>query len=141
MGKLAFVTLEDESGQIQLYVDKKQLDSAQPEAFKWAPACCAGWCPGALPAEPGTAWCRSLKANLDIGDIVGVRGGIRRTDRGELRVTADTLEVCLQGGCLAGCAQHSVLKARGSQILTKALRPFPEKWHGLSDPEKRYRQR
>lgn len=36
---------------------------------------------------------RGLKANLDIGDIVGVRGGMRRTDRGELSVTADSLQV------------------------------------------------
>ena len=34
MGKLAFVTLEDDSGQIQLYVDKKQLDSTEAAAFK-----------------------------------------------------------------------------------------------------------
>ena len=44
--------------------------------------------------------------NLDIGDIVGVQGGIRRTDRGELSVTADSLQVC--------CC----LPARYAQLLT-----------------------
>ena len=57
-------------------------------------------------------------ADLDIGDIVGVTGPIIRTKRGEI-----TLEV------------HSF------RLLTKALRPLPEKWHGLKDVEIRYRQR
>jgi lysyl-tRNA synthetase class 2 len=55
---------------------------------------------------------------VDVGDIVGVHGGIRRTDKGELSVVAARLTV-----------------------LTKALRPLPDKWHGLGDIEKRYRQR
>jgi lysyl-tRNA synthetase class 2 len=57
-------------------------------------------------------------ADLDAGDIVGVTGPIFRTKRGEI-----TLEV------------HSF------QLLTKSLRPLPEKWHGLKDVEIRYRQR
>jgi lysyl-tRNA synthetase class 2 len=57
-------------------------------------------------------------ADLDVGDIVGVTGPIFRTKRGEI-----TLEV------------HSF------QLLTKSLRPLPEKWHGLKDVEIRYRQR
>ncbi len=57
-------------------------------------------------------------ADLDVGDIVGVSGPIIRTKRGEI-----TLEV------------HSF------QLLTKSLRPLPEKWHGLKDVEIRYRQR
>ena len=57
-------------------------------------------------------------ADLDLGDIVGVTGPIFRTKRGEI-----TLEV------------HSF------RLLTKALRPLPEKWHGLKDIEIRYRQR
>jgi lysyl-tRNA synthetase, class II len=57
-------------------------------------------------------------ADLDVGDIAGVGGPIIRTKRGEI-----TLEV------------HSF------QLLTKALRPLPEKWHGLKDVEIRYRQR
>src|SRR5438552_3849701 len=57
-------------------------------------------------------------ADLDAGDIIGVNGPIFRTKRGEI-----TLEV------------HSF------QLLTKSLRPLPEKWHGLKDVEIRYRQR
>ena len=57
-------------------------------------------------------------ADLDVGDIVGLTGPIFRTKRGEI-----TLEV------------HSF------QLLTKSLRPLPEKWHGLKDVEIRYRQR
>ena len=41
MGKLAFVTLEDDSGQIQLYVDKKQLDASEADAFKYARSGCS----------------------------------------------------------------------------------------------------
>jgi lysyl-tRNA synthetase class 2 len=57
-------------------------------------------------------------ADLDAGDIIGATGPIFRTRRGEV-----TLEV------------HSF------QLLTKSLRPLPEKWHGLKDIEIRYRQR
>ena len=59
-----------------------------------------------------------LFADLDPGDVIGVKGPMFRTRRGEL-----TVEV------------HSF------QLLTKALRPLPEKWHGLKDVEIRYRQR
>ncbi len=54
----------------------------------------------------------------DVGDIVGVRGSLTRTRTGELSVRATTL-----------------------RLLTKSLRPLPDKWHGLSDVEQRYRQR
>jgi lysyl-tRNA synthetase, class II len=54
----------------------------------------------------------------DIGDILGVRGELFRTRTGELSVRVDEI-----------------------RLLTKALRPLPEKFHGLSDPELRYRQR
>ncbi len=54
----------------------------------------------------------------DIGDIVGVRGRLMRTKTGELSVHAFEI-----------------------QLLTKSLRPLPEKWHGLSDQQTRYRQR
>lgn len=57
-------------------------------------------------------------ADLDAGDIIGVTGPLFRTRRGEI-----TVEV------------HSF------QLLTKSLRPLPEKWHGLKDVEIRYRQR
>ncbi|BDG02055.1 lysine--tRNA ligase [Anaeromyxobacter oryzae] len=55
---------------------------------------------------------------LDIGDIVAAEGPATRTKTGELTVEATTFT-----------------------ILTKALRPLPEKWHGLTDVEQRYRQR
>lgn len=54
----------------------------------------------------------------DIGDIVGATGTLFRTQKGELSVKVDSL-----------------------RLLTKSLRPLPEKWHGLADQELRYRQR
>ncbi len=54
----------------------------------------------------------------DIGDIVGVSGRMMRTKTGELSIHADEL-----------------------RLLVKSLRPLPEKWHGLTDQEMRYRQR
>ena len=54
----------------------------------------------------------------DVGDIVGASGELFRTQKGELTVLADDV-----------------------RLLTKSLRPLPEKWHGLSDQETRYRQR
>jgi lysyl-tRNA synthetase, class II len=55
---------------------------------------------------------------LDIGDIIGVQGRLFRTKTGELTLMAKEVE-----------------------LLTKSLRPLPEKWHGLADQETRYRQR
>jgi lysyl-tRNA synthetase, class II len=60
----------------------------------------------------------ALVDDLDLGDIVGAEGEVMTTKRGELSVRADRLT-----------------------LLTKALRPMPEKWHGLRDPELRFRQR
>jgi len=54
----------------------------------------------------------------DVGDIVGAEGVLMRTRTGELSVKVDLL-----------------------RLLTKSLRPLPDKWHGLSDVEQRYRQR
>jgi len=54
----------------------------------------------------------------DVGDIIAIEGGLTRTRTGELSV-----------------------KATGLRLLTKSLRPLPDKWHGLSDVEQRYRQR
>ncbi|MFP4245213.1 MAG: amino acid--tRNA ligase-related protein, partial [Ectothiorhodospira sp.] len=54
----------------------------------------------------------------DVGDILGAEGTLFRTKTGELSVQVDTL-----------------------RLLTKSLRPLPEKFHGLSDTETRYRQR
>ncbi len=55
---------------------------------------------------------------LDIGDIVGLEGHVFRTHSGEVTIKVDKLT-----------------------LLSKALRPLPEKWHGLKDTELRYRQR
>jgi lysyl-tRNA synthetase class 2 len=54
----------------------------------------------------------------DTGDILGAKGTIKRTERGELSIYVNEYE-----------------------ILTKSLLPLPDKWHGLTDVEKRYRQR
>ncbi|RYZ74205.1 MAG: lysine--tRNA ligase [Lysobacteraceae bacterium] len=89
MGKASFVQIQDESGRIQLFLQANAL-GATYDALK-------GW---------------------DIGDIVGVEGGLTRTRTGELSVRATSL-----------------------RLLTKSLRPLPDKWHGLTDVEQRYRQR
>jgi lysyl-tRNA synthetase class 2 len=60
----------------------------------------------------------AFKADLDIGDIVGAEGVLFRTKTGELSVRCESL-----------------------RLLTKALRPLPEKFHGLTDQESRHRQR
>ncbi len=60
----------------------------------------------------------ALVSGLDLGDIVGVEGALFKTKTGEVTVQVDRLTV-----------------------LAKALRPLPEKWHGLKDVEIRYRQR
>ncbi len=54
----------------------------------------------------------------DVGDIIGVSGVMTRTKTGELSI-----------------------KGKSIRLLTKSLRPLPDKWHGLSDVEQRYRQR
>ena len=54
----------------------------------------------------------------DLGDIVGAEGVVFRTQKGELSIMVDKL-----------------------RLLTKSLRPLPDKWHGLTDLEARYRQR
>jgi lysyl-tRNA synthetase, class II len=89
-GGSAFADLQDGAGRIQLFAGR---DILGPAAFE-------------------------LFADLDPGDVIGVKGPMFRTRRGE-----PTVEV------------HSL------QLLTKALRPLPEKWHGLKDIEIRYRQR
>jgi lysyl-tRNA synthetase class 2 len=97
MGKLAFFTLADESGSIQLYLDRASLEAANPdnpEVFS------------------------QLTSLVDAGDWIGVHGSLKRTDRGELSV-----------------------KVTNWNMLSKSLQPLPDKWHGLADIEKRYRQR
>lgn len=61
---------------------------------------------------------RPFAKTLDLGDIVGVRGVLHRSGKGDLYVSMDAY-----------------------QLLTKALRPLPDKFHGLADQEMRYRQR
>ncbi|MFZ5653398.1 MAG: lysine--tRNA ligase [Pseudomonadota bacterium] len=84
-----FLVLQDMSGRIQLYADKAVQ---QDIAARWG------------------QW--------DIGDLVGVRGLLHKSGRGDLYVLMQEYE-----------------------LLTKALRPLPEKYHGLADREQRYRQR
>ena len=96
-GKLAFFDVQDETGTIQLYLDKKHLTEAMadvPDAFN------------------------TIKKLTDMGDIIGAKGTIKRTNKGELSVNVSRYTV-----------------------LTKTLLPLPDKWHGLTDTEKRYRQR
>jgi len=97
LGKLAFFNLQDETGTIQLYLDKKRISetmAAVPNAFN------------------------TVIKLTDTGDILGAKGTIKRTERGELSIYVNEYE-----------------------ILTKSLLPLPDKWHGLTDVEKRYRQR
>ena len=91
MGKASFITVEDPSGRIQCYVRR---DDIGDEAY----------------ADFRELW--------DIGDIVGVRGTLMKTNTGELTVHAADV-----------------------RLLAKSLRPLPEKHHGLADRELRYRQR
>ncbi len=100
MGKLAFFTLADESGTIQLYIERSALEPADP----------------AQPEVPDSF--QQITTLTDAGDWIGVTGSLRRTDRGELSV-----------------------KVRHWTMLCKSLQPLPDKWHGLADVEKRYRQR
>lgn len=90
MGKASFVTLQDMSGRIQLYVRQDELSDAIYEEFK--------------------QW--------DLGDILGAEGTVFKTKTGELSVRVTAI-----------------------RLLTKSLRPLPEKYHGLTDLEARYRQR
>ena len=59
-----------------------------------------------------------IKKFIDLGDYVGITGTIFRTKRGELSILVKDI-----------------------QILSKAIKPLPEKWHGLKDKEERYRKR
>ncbi|MEB3360578.1 MAG: lysine--tRNA ligase, partial [Synechococcaceae cyanobacterium] len=97
LGKLAFFTLADESGPIQLFLDRASLEALHPD-------------------QP--SYFQQLTGLTDAGDWIGVRGTLKRTDRGELSV-----------------------KVRDWTMLCKSLQPLPDKWHGLADVEKRYRQR
>jgi lysyl-tRNA synthetase class 2 len=87
-GKLAFGTLQDGTGRIQLFA----LARSTPDFDRFA--------------------------QLSLGDWLGVRGEVLTTRSGELSVRVDEWVV-----------------------LAEARRPFPDKWHGISDPDTRYRQR
>jgi len=111
-GKLAFVTVEDVSGPIQLQISKANLPSTTAD----------GTLSGTHAVHDGQVSLSfaEMKKLVDLGDIVGARGGLRRTEKGELSVNVNHLVV-----------------------LTKAVRPLPDKWHGLGEDnlEARYRQR
>jgi lysyl-tRNA synthetase class 2 len=90
MGKAVFGDLRDESGRMQLYVQKNVIGEAEFARFQ----------------------------DFDLGDLLGVEGELFVTRTGELTI-----------------------KVAAFTLLAKALRPLPEKWHGLTDIEQRYRQR
>ncbi len=98
MGKIAFFTISDQEGQIQLYLDKRiinlNLEKQKLLSFE------------------------DIKEIVDIGDWLGVYGTIKKTNKGELSIKVEKWE-----------------------MLSKSLQPLPDKWHGLTDIEKRYRQR
>ncbi|MGA1345854.1 MAG: lysine--tRNA ligase, partial [Ilumatobacteraceae bacterium] len=89
-GKLIFATVQDRSGEIQLFVSRAVIGDAGFDAVK----------------------------GLDLGDWVGVSGTVMTTRKGELSIKVDA-----------------------STLLAAAIRPLPDKWHGLTDPDTRFRQR
>ncbi|HHW70788.1 MAG TPA: lysine--tRNA ligase [Clostridiales bacterium] len=90
MGKASFAHVLDAKGQIQIFVQINKLGKEAYEEFK----------------------------DYDIGDIIGVKGEVFKTNRGEISVRASEIV-----------------------LLSKSLQPLPEKWHGLKDVDTRYRQR
>ena len=91
MGKASFLTIQDSSGQMQCYLTKNDLAEEVYEAFN-------------------KYW--------EMGDIVGIRGILMRTNKGELTVHAKEIV-----------------------LLNKTQLPLPEKFHGVTDQEIRYRRR
>lgn len=85
-----FIDVKDSTGKIQAFCHKNHLSEDELERLKC----------------------------LDVGDIVGISGYVRRTPRGELSIAAEKFD-----------------------IISKSLQPLPEKFHGLTDVEARYRQR
>ena len=90
MGNSSFANLHDESGNIQIYLQKKQVGEDSYALFN----------------------------NLDLGDIVGIEGVLFKTRTGELTINTSSI-----------------------MLLSKSLRPLPEKFHGIADIEIKYRQR
>ena len=89
-GKAAFIRFRDRTGQLQAYVRKDKIGNQSYSLFK----------------------------QMDIGDFVGLKGGMFKTKTGEWTLLANEL-----------------------RLVCKSTRPLPEKFHGLKDPEKRYRRR
>ncbi|NLY96343.1 MAG: lysine--tRNA ligase [Clostridiaceae bacterium] len=90
MGKVSFCDLHDRYGKIQLYIRMNDVGEEKYAEFK----------------------------KYDIGDIVGVKGEVFKTQKGEISI-----------------------KVSDIVMLSKSLQPLPEKWHGLKDTDLRYRQR
>lgn len=88
-GGLSFLTIEDETGTMQIALQEKNLSDY-----------------------------KTYSANLDMGDFIEAKGTLFLTHKGE-----------------------KTLDAKSVRLLSKSLLPMPEKWHGLSDTEIRYRQR
>ncbi len=89
-GKAAFLRFRDRTGQMQAYVAREKVGDTAYALFR----------------------------QLDVGDFIGITGGLFQTKTGEWTLMA-----------------HDI------RLVAKAMRPLPEKYHGLKDPEKRYRQR
>ncbi len=120
IGKLIFMTLRDHSGDLQIAVSKNSVDDA---TFK-------------------------LAKLVDLGDIVTAVGRLGTTKTGEVTLWVQTVASApplpTGEGKGEGVPQirNSKFEIRNAfSIAGKALLPPPEKWHGLSDPELRYRQR
>ena len=90
MGKASFINVQDAKGRIQVYVRKDEIGDEQYTDFK----------------------------TYDIGDIIGIKGGVFKTKTGEITVRASEIV-----------------------LLSKSLRILPEKYHGLKDVDLRYRMR
>ena len=91
MGKASFANVADRNGGIQVYVTRQDIGEDEYTSFK---------------------------KDYDIGDIVGLKGTVFKTNSGEVSIHATYME-----------------------MLSKSLRPLPEKYHGLTDTDLRYRQR
>lgn len=89
MGKVTFMHIQDGSGRIQAYISKESVGDSY-----------------------------NILKLLDIGDIIGIKGKVFKTKKGEISVNVSEFT-----------------------LLTKSMRPLPEKWHGLKDQEIKYRKR
>jgi lysyl-tRNA synthetase class 2 len=130
MGKSMFIDVRDQSGRIQVYAQKNILGDEFWDVFR----------------------------HLDLGDFVGVRGTLFTTKTGEISIKLGGTPQVGSSRCDDRTAQRAVPTTESARevladghrprpanppfvILAKALRPPPEKWHGLADTEIRYRQR